>query len=118
MTCTTYRAAFLLIILLFFPLAAEKRKARPPMQEFTNPKSPSFVPFPYPKNRKEINGDTAERTVFHCEAFKLEILASAKLQAKRLGDLITSKTEKITMEEALIAKQRIKAILELTEEGL
>ncbi len=66
----------------------------------------------------ETNGDTAYRTTFHCEAFKLEVLASAKLQALRLGDLIASKTKKITMEEARIAKARIKAILELTKEGL
>jgi hypothetical protein len=33
---------------------AEKRRPRKSMKELTNPNSPSYVPCPYPKNRKEI----------------------------------------------------------------
>ncbi len=51
---TKYIISFLIIILCTFPLIAEKRKARLPMKELTDPNSPSFVPIPYPKNRKEI----------------------------------------------------------------
>ncbi len=48
MKYTKYITAFLLIALLSCPLTAEKRRARQPMNEFTNPKSPSYVPIPYP----------------------------------------------------------------------
>jgi hypothetical protein len=50
--------AFMLIIaLLCFPVSAEKRKPKKTMKELTDPNSPSYVPYPYPKNRKEIIED-------------------------------------------------------------
>ncbi len=57
MKYTTYITAFLIIILISSPLTAEIRKARLPMKEFTYRNSPSYVPFPYPKNRQEILTD-------------------------------------------------------------
>ncbi|MCP4157982.1 MAG: hypothetical protein GY757_60300 [bacterium] len=67
MKYTKYITAFLLIVLLFYPLAAEKRRARRPMKEFTNQKSPSYVPIPYPKNRAEILTDFKYYVKTYCE---------------------------------------------------
>jgi len=49
----------LLMILSFFclPVSGLKRRQPIPMKELTDPKSPSYVPFPYPKNREEIIAD-------------------------------------------------------------
>jgi hypothetical protein len=46
-----------LIALLCFAAYAEKRKPRLKMKELTDPNSPNYVPYPYPKNRKEIIED-------------------------------------------------------------
>jgi len=45
------------VLLLFQSLSAEKRANPMPMDELTNPKSPSYVPYPYPKTREEIIAD-------------------------------------------------------------
>lgn len=42
------------VILMVIPLAAEKRAKPVPMTELNNPESPSYVPIPYPKSRKDI----------------------------------------------------------------
>jgi uncharacterized protein len=34
----------------------------------------------------EINGDTGTRTTYHCDSFKLEVMASAKLEAIKLSN--------------------------------
>ncbi len=57
MTCTKLITLLLLIGLISFPLVAGKRTARIPMKELTYRNSPSYVPFPYPKNRREILTD-------------------------------------------------------------
>ncbi len=43
-----------LIIFLCIPVIGEKRKARRPMKELTDPSSPSYVPYPYAKKREKI----------------------------------------------------------------
>lgn len=43
-----------LIISLCIPVSGEKRKAQKPMKEFTDPSSPSYVPYPYAKKREKI----------------------------------------------------------------
>lgn len=48
---------FIIVITFCFPLIAEKRKPRKSMKELTDPNSPSYVPFPYPKNKKELIAD-------------------------------------------------------------
>ncbi|MCX6578850.1 MAG: hypothetical protein NT166_01540 [Candidatus Aminicenantes bacterium] len=42
------------------------------------PSCPTCIGFNY-----QLNGDTAKRTTHHCEAFKLGIMASCKLEAIR-----------------------------------
>lgn len=46
-----------LILSCCLPIVAEKRKPQLSMQDLTDPNSPSFVPFPFPKNRKEVLDD-------------------------------------------------------------
>lgn len=50
-------AVFVFIFIFFLPVTAEKRVKPKPMSEFTNSKSPSYSPHPYPKNRTEIIAD-------------------------------------------------------------
>ncbi|MCP4148504.1 MAG: hypothetical protein GY757_12230, partial [bacterium] len=57
MKCTKLITLLVLIALISFPLAGEKRMARTPMKELTCRNSLSYVPFPYPKNRREILAD-------------------------------------------------------------
>ncbi|MCP4214511.1 MAG: 4Fe-4S cluster-binding domain-containing protein [bacterium] len=66
----------------------------------------------------EINGDTGIRTTFHCEAFKLELLASAKLAALRLEKHQVTDIEKMPNGEAVALKKRIDGLLQLAEKGL
>ena len=49
----------LFLILLLLPLlsSAEKRRKALPLAELQNPKSPSYVPIPYPQTREEIITD-------------------------------------------------------------
>ena len=48
---------FLVIMVLFLPSYPEKRAPRKTMKELTDPNSPSYVPYPYPKTREEIIAD-------------------------------------------------------------
>jgi hypothetical protein len=66
----------------------------------------------------EINGDTSIRTTYHCEAHKLEVLASAKwtalwLQKQKLSDLKEFKPD-----EKKKLKRKIEAIWDLVENGI
>ena len=63
----------------------------------------------------EVNGDTSMRTVYHCDAFKLQVQAAAKLQTLWL---LKNKPEDLTgisLEKQFILKQRIDALLLLAE---
>ncbi len=65
----------------------------------------------------QVNGNPATRTTYHCEAFKLEFLASAKLHAVRLmqqaANLSILSPNQISEE----AKLRLDAILDLATNG-
>ncbi|MCP4218839.1 MAG: hypothetical protein GY765_29675 [bacterium] len=57
--------ALLLLLLLSLLLPAEKRPPQIPMVELTDPDSPSYVPYPFPKKRTEIIADLK----YYCETF-------------------------------------------------
>jgi radical SAM protein with 4Fe4S-binding SPASM domain len=65
----------------------------------------------------ELNGDSGNRSTYHCEALKLEVLASAKLQAIKL-DQNPPDFKSLTQEEIVILKRRSDAILEINEYGI
>jgi radical SAM protein with 4Fe4S-binding SPASM domain len=66
----------------------------------------------------ETNGDTAIRTTYHCEAVKVELLATAKLHAVRLGNMGKSELNKLSGEELSHEKVRLDAILSMVNEGI
>lgn len=65
----------------------------------------------------EVNGNSGIRTTFHCEAFKREVLASAKLQAIKIQNEMKG-IDKLSDDEARILKRKLSAILEIDELGL
>ncbi len=66
----------------------------------------------------EINGTTGIRTIYHCEAYKLEFLASAKLHAIRLGEFAIEKIKELPEKELGLEKARLETILSLIQEGV
>lgn len=66
----------------------------------------------------EINNDTATRTTYHCEAYKLEVLASTKLEALRLSKYSPSELEKLPLKDAQQIKRRLNTALYLIENGI
>lgn len=51
---------FLLIFVIIFPISIQAKKKRPPrytLKELTDPNSPSYVPYPFPKSDFEILED-------------------------------------------------------------
>jgi hypothetical protein len=54
MSVKKYLLISFLIFILSFPSIAEKKQKPLPLSELQNPKGPSYVPIPYPKNREEI----------------------------------------------------------------
>lgn len=60
-----YAIVFMLIIAFCFQVSGEERKKPLSMKELTDPTSPSYVPYPYPKNREEIIADFK----YYCENF-------------------------------------------------
>lgn len=57
MKITKYFVILILVLSLCQFSVAEKRVKPKPMKDFTDPSSPSYVPYPYPKNREEIIED-------------------------------------------------------------
>jgi uncharacterized protein len=66
----------------------------------------------------EINGDTGIRTTYHCEAHKLEVLASAKWTALRLQNQKISDLKDFNPDEKKKLKRKIEAIWDLVENGV
>lgn len=66
----------------------------------------------------QVNGDSGIRTTYHCEAFKLEMQASAKLQALRLLKQQPADLSSLPPDEAYKLKCRIDGILEMAAEGI
>jgi radical SAM protein with 4Fe4S-binding SPASM domain len=64
----------------------------------------------------EINGDTGTRTTYHCDSFKLEVLASAKLEAIKLDNRF-NEIDDLNIEEKSKIKNRLESIIDLIETG-
>ncbi len=64
------------------------------------------------------NGDPAIRTTYHCDAFKLGILASCKLEAVRFNQMTESEFEKLSEEEKGNRIRRLDAIIHIIENGI
>ncbi|MCX6580872.1 MAG: hypothetical protein NT166_11905 [Candidatus Aminicenantes bacterium] len=65
MKSVKYTIVLLLIIVFCLQLAGEERKKPTSMKELTDPRSPAYVPYPYPKKRAEIIADFK----YYCEKF-------------------------------------------------
>jgi len=65
----------------------------------------------------EVNDDTGIRTKFHCEAYKLEVLASAQLEAIKLRKQLYE-LDQLSEDEKRKIKLRIEAIFELLDNGI
>jgi len=68
-------------------------------------------------NYKE-NGNPAMRTTYHCEAYKLQIMASCKLEAIRLSNLKQADFEKLPEDEQDKTRNRLTNIINIIENGL
>lgn len=66
----------------------------------------------------EENNDTGIRTTYHCEAHKLEVLASAQIAIEKLNRMPLSNLDTMPHEECIELKQRISALFDLIENGI
>jgi radical SAM protein with 4Fe4S-binding SPASM domain len=66
----------------------------------------------------EVNGSSNFRTTYHCEAFKLEVLASAKLQAIKIEKEGLPQLENISPKEEYNMRLKIDSILKLIRKGI
>jgi uncharacterized protein len=64
------------------------------------------------------NSDSSIRTTYHCDSFKLEMQASAKLQALRLLHKKTEDLVRLPPEEIYKTKLSLDALLEIAENGV
>jgi radical SAM protein with 4Fe4S-binding SPASM domain len=64
------------------------------------------------------NGDASIRTTHHCEAFKLELLATAKLLANRLSQKQPKDVANLPVEEASTIKRQLDTILKFASVGI
>jgi len=64
------------------------------------------------------NGDPAIRTTYHCEAFKLGILASCKLEAIRFNRMANSEFEKLSDEKKSNHIRRLDSVIHIIENGI
>ncbi|MCP4218586.1 MAG: hypothetical protein GY765_28390, partial [bacterium] len=62
----------------------------------------------------QVHGDSAMRTTYHCEAYKLSVLATCKLEALRLRQH-KEKLHKLPPKEKAQVQLRTKAILKVFE---
>ena len=74
---------------------------------------PTCIGFNY-----QVNGDTAIRTTYHCEAFKLGVKASCKLEALRLSQLSESEFANFSEEEKNNRRLRLNAVIDIIENGI
>lgn len=66
----------------------------------------------------EMNGDSGVRTTFHCEAFKLGLLATCKLEALKIEKMKRTEFEKLPEQEKDKYRRRLAVILDIIENGL
>ncbi len=64
----------------------------------------------------EINGETGTRTTYHCDSFKLEVMASAKLEAIKLSNRF-NEIDDLDQKEKRKMKKRLESIIDLIEIG-
>jgi len=57
-----------------------------------------------------VNGDSAQRTTFHCEAFKLEVLASARLLARRLQHQSPQDVAALPCDEQALLRMQLRGL--------
>ena len=74
---------------------------------------PTCVGFNY-----QENGDTGKRTTYHCEAYKLGILASCKLEAIRFSQLKESEFTNTSEKEKNNRIRRIDTVIDIIENGI
>lgn len=77
------------------------------------PSCPTCVGFNY-----QDNGDPWIRTTYHCEAFKLGILASCKLEAFRLSKMTPNELKELPKIERTKLLNRLEAILHIIKNGI
>lgn len=65
----------------------------------------------------EVNKDTAIRSTYHCEAFKSEVIASARLEAIRITQKM-KELDDIPDDQKRRLKLRLEAVWQLTENGI
>ena len=65
----------------------------------------------------EIHGDTGMRTTFHCDAYKLEVIASCHIEWNPLKKKLKN-LDNFTNEEKSRVKTRLDALWELVENGI
>jgi radical SAM protein with 4Fe4S-binding SPASM domain len=65
----------------------------------------------------ETHGNTGHRTTYHCEAYKLEVLASSMLEVKRLTRRFYE-LDNLDLEEKKQIKRRVEALWNLIEDGI
>ncbi len=66
----------------------------------------------------EANGDAGIRTTHHCEAFKIEVLATAKLLANRLSQKQPQDLVNLSVAEASRIKRQLDTILKFASVGV
>jgi uncharacterized protein len=65
----------------------------------------------------QVNGDSGIRTTYHCEAFKLEAMASAKLAALRLLQKTPEDLAQLSQEDLYRMRRQVDALLEFSQSG-
>ena len=65
----------------------------------------------------EVNSDTGMRTIFHCEFYKIEVLASCKLHAIRLSERL-SEFNRLSLKEKKQIKVRYEALMDMINNGI
>jgi len=65
----------------------------------------------------EIHGDTAIRTTFHCDAYKLEVIASSHIEWNRLKEKLKN-IDNLSNDERKNIKMRLDALWVLVENGI
>ncbi len=78
-----------------------------------SPSCPTCIGFNY-----QVNGAAAKRTTHHCEAFKLGIMASCKLEALRLTQMKDAEVDALSADEKNNRCRRLDAIIQIVENGL
>lgn len=66
----------------------------------------------------QVNSDTGIRSTFHCEAYKLGLMAQCNLEASRFHQLEESGWEKITEKEKDKYRSRLAVILDIIDSGV